>query len=98
MCKPGDRNLGVAAMAAHKRVIRCLKKERRVSESLPSADVFAAQDHTLERNEEGKKGKEGENWVARAYPHRHRPIHHGLPTRTITGTCSSGGIRVLHAC
>ena len=39
--------------------------------------------------EEGKNGKEGE-WVARAYPHRRRPIHHGLPTRTMTGMCSSG--------
>ncbi|KAI0266896.1 hypothetical protein BGY98DRAFT_938980 [Russula aff. rugulosa BPL654] len=60
-CKPGDRNLGVAAMAAHKRVIRCLKKGRRVSESLPSADVFAALDHTREMNEEGKKGKKEKN-------------------------------------
>ena len=89
-CKPGDRNLGVAAMAAHKRVIRCLKKEKRVSESLPSAEVFAAQDHTRERKEERKNGKEGE-WVTRAYPHRCRPIHHGLPTRITIGTCSSGG-------
>ena len=31
-----------------------------------------------------------------AYPHRHRPVHHGLPMRTTTGTCGSGGILVLH--
>jgi hypothetical protein len=30
-------------------------------------------------------------------PHRRRPIHHGLPTRTTTGTCGSGGIRARHA-
>jgi hypothetical protein len=30
-----------------------------------------------------------------AYPHRHRPIHHRLLTRTTTGTCGSGGTRVL---
>jgi hypothetical protein len=30
-----------------------------------------------------------------AYPHRYRPIHHRLLTRTTTGTCGSGGIRVL---
>ena len=87
---PGDRDLGVAAMAAHKRVIWCLKGERRVSESPPSADSFAAQDHTRERKEERKNGKERE-WVARTYPHHRRPIHHGLPTRTTTGTCGSGG-------
>src|SRR6266566_6748338 len=29
------------------------------------------------------------------YLHRRRPIHHGLPTRTTTCTCGSGGIRVL---
>ena len=32
-----------------------------------------------------------------AHPHRHRPIHHGLPTRGTTGTCGRGDIRVLHA-
>ena len=32
-----------------------------------------------------------------AYPHRCRPITNGLPTRTTTGTCDSGSIRVLHA-
>ena len=30
-----------------------------------------------------------------AYPHRRRPIHHGLPTRTITGTC---GTAVFECC
>ncbi|KAI0269467.1 hypothetical protein BGY98DRAFT_1015293, partial [Russula aff. rugulosa BPL654] len=29
-------------------------------------------------------------WVIRC-PHRRRPVHHGLPTRTTTGACSSGG-------
>ena len=29
--------------------------------------------------------------MARTYPHRRRPIHHGLPTRITTGTCDSGG-------
>ena len=55
--------------------------------------LFAAQDHTRERKEEEGKMEttsEGE-WVARTYPHRRRPVHHGLPTRTTTGACSSGG-------
>jgi hypothetical protein len=51
-------------------------------------------------NEEGER-EEGEGMRmggtgTTAYPHRCRPIHHGLPTRTTTGTCGSGGIRVLH--
>ena len=67
-----------------------------VGESPPSADSFAAQDHTRERKEEGKKGDEG-GWLAQAYLHLRRPIHHGLPTCTTTGMCGSDGIRVLHA-
>jgi len=41
------------------------KKKERVGENPPNADAFAARNHTRERKEEGKKGKEGE-WVARA--------------------------------
>jgi len=39
--------------------IRCLKVKKEMLVSPPSADAFAAQDHTLERKEAGKKGKEG---------------------------------------
>jgi hypothetical protein len=53
--------------------------------------------------EKGKKGKEGE-WVARAQLLYGLPaslssdsLYYGLLTRTITGTCGSSGIRVLHA-
>lgn len=31
------------------------------------------------------------------YPHHHRPIHHGLPTRTTAGTCGGEDIRITHA-
>jgi hypothetical protein len=74
------------------------KKKEGIARVLQVQDAFAARDQTRERKEEGKKRKDRE-WAARHYgltPHRRRPIHHGLPTRTITGTCGSGGIRALH--
>ena len=51
---------------------------------------------------ERRKKKEGEGrrmggTGTMAYPHRCRPITNGLLTRTTTGTCDSGSIRVLHA-
>ena len=52
--------------------------------------LFAAQDHTWERKEEGNRRKKEGEWVARAYPHRRHPIHYGLPMCTTTGTFSSG--------
>jgi hypothetical protein len=66
------------------------KKKEALARLLRVQTLFAAKDYIRERKEKGKNGKEGE-WVAWAYPHRRRPIYHGLPTRTTTGTCSSGG-------
>jgi hypothetical protein len=97
---PGtSREIGTSVMAAHKRRL----KRRRVKESPPSANAFEFRStgSYTERKKERKKGMEGE-WVVRAltYPHRRHQTHHGLPARTTTtttGTCGSGGIRVLHA-
>jgi hypothetical protein len=55
----GGSELG---MTANERTSGARKEETRVSEGPPSADAFAARDHTRERNEEERK-KEGE-WVA----------------------------------
>jgi hypothetical protein len=52
----------------------------------------------MAQKEEGKKGKEGDRWhghyglpaSSSSYPSR-------VPMCTTTGTCGSGGIRVLHA-
>src|ERR1700755_1626999 len=49
--------------------------------------------------EGGREEGEGKRMVGMgntAYPHRHRPVHHGLPMRTTTGTCGSGSIIILH--
>jgi hypothetical protein len=48
---------------------------------------------------EGKKGRKERRGGTgtTAYPHRRRPIHHGLPTHTAAGTCGSSGIQVLQA-
>jgi hypothetical protein len=64
-CKPGDWNFGSLAVsiAARKRASGVWEEEKRVGESPPIADAFAARNHTWERKkgEEGKKGKdEGE--------------------------------------
>jgi hypothetical protein len=67
------------------------KKKEVLARVLQVQTLFTAQDHTRERKEEGNRRKKEGEWVARAYPHRRRPIHHGLPTRTTTGTFSSGG-------
>ena len=46
----------------------------------------------------GRKGKKENGWHGHyGLPAWCRPIHHGLPMRTTTGTCVSGGLRVLHA-
>ena len=50
-----------------------------------------------EGGREGEKGRRRGCTGTMAYPHHHRPIHHGLPTRTTAGLCGSDGIRVLHA-
>jgi hypothetical protein len=96
-----DRSeLGRSSDGSTQAGIRCLK--RRVSESPPCADAFAARDHTRERKEEGKE-KEGE-WVARALyglPVSSSSDPPRAPDRAPLGYLhvwyGSGGIRVLHA-
>src|ERR1700733_8722852 len=58
MCKPGDRNFGGVAIAARKRASGVWEEEKRVGESSPIADAFAARDHTREQknDEEGRGG------------------------------------------
>ena len=75
-------------MAAHKQVSG-VWKEGRASKSPPSARAFAAQKNTREWKNNGRK-------VTTAYPHRRRPIQHGFPTRTASGTCDGSSIRVLY--
>ena len=70
------------------------KKKEALERVRPSADAFAAREQKEKEKEKG--GKEGEGWRGH-YGYRRRPIHHELPTRTTTGTCGSGDIRVLHA-
>jgi len=60
-----SREIGTWAWSGWRWASRGGEVEGGFSESLPSADAFAAQDYTREWKQEGKKGKEGE-WVARA--------------------------------
>ena len=66
------------------------KKKEVLVRVLQVQTLFAAQDHTRERKEEGNRRKKEGEWVAWAYPHRCRPIHYGLPMHTTTGTFTSG--------
>ena len=93
--QPGRSELGRGCDGKTQADIRCLKRRkkgfserRRFRSTGPCTGV-----------EGGREEGEGRRMVGTgttAYPHRRRPAHHGLPTRTTTGTRGSGGILVLH--
>jgi hypothetical protein len=56
-CKPGDRNFGGVVIAARKRASGVWQEEKRVGESPPIADVFAARDHTREQKKDDEEGR-----------------------------------------
>ena len=80
---------------------RCLKRRKKGQRESSECKRFRSTE-SYTRAEEGRKEgrKEGEErrmggTGITAYPHRHRPIHNGLPTRTTTSTWGSGGSCML---
>jgi hypothetical protein len=94
-CKRGHRNFRDGSTQAG---TRCLKRRKKGQRESSECKRFCSTE-SYTGAEEGRK--EGEEWRmggtgTTAYPHRRRPIHHRLPTRTRTGMWGNGGIRVLY--
>jgi hypothetical protein len=71
-CKPGDRNFGRVGMAARRRASGVWEKEKKVGESAPIADAFAARDHLTHGSGRRRMKRRG-----RMIRERHR--HYCLP-------------------
>ena len=84
-----------ASRCLPRHVVQEFKVQARKSESIPSADGFAAKTKHGSGRRKGREARKEKEWHGTtAYPHHRRPIRHEFSTCTTAGTCD---VRVLHA-